>query len=237
VIEHRAPFLRWIKWFLRGYGLGDERTGTSSSELIAFWSRLRSDFAGTPFGSILGLASDIVRNEQKLFPSGRSLPSDEPIPVFDLEGSRGPAQAGDNLAMEKGQVPHMLPQPVWAAQGNDGLNEINILRFEIPRSVPEKDRIHNILLVSEELYTTLSILSSAFSLFFFQRAFFKGLKCYKFIYCLVAFFILTIPVSQKELFVAPYFEGKVITIIVGPSPGGVMTSSFPANRRSWDFLI
>jgi hypothetical protein len=52
---------------------------------------------------------DIVRNEQKMFPPSRSLPSDEPIPVFDLEGSAGPAQTGNDLAIEKGQVPQMLP--------------------------------------------------------------------------------------------------------------------------------
>jgi tripartite-type tricarboxylate transporter receptor subunit TctC len=43
---------------------------------------------------------------------------------------------------------------------------------------------------------------------------------FQFIYLLVAFFILTIPVSPKELLAASYYEGKVINIIVGYSPGG-----------------
>jgi len=53
--------------------------------------------------------TDIVCNVQKVFPPGRGLPSDEPIPVFDLEGSAGPAQTGNHLTIEKGQISQMFP--------------------------------------------------------------------------------------------------------------------------------
>jgi hypothetical protein len=56
------------------------------------------------------------------------------------------------------------------------LDEADILRPKIPRPVPKDDRLHNALLTPEERYTTLSILTPAFSLFCFQRAFFKELK-------------------------------------------------------------
>ena len=61
---------------------------------------------------------------------------------------------------------------------NRSLDEANILRPKIPGPVPQDNRLHNVLLASGERYTTLSILTPAFSLFCFQRAFFKELKCY-----------------------------------------------------------
>jgi hypothetical protein len=54
--------------------------------------------------------------------------------------------------------------------GHGALNEANILWPHIPGAVPEENRLHDILLAPGECYTILSILTPAFSLFFFQRA-------------------------------------------------------------------
>ena len=48
--------------------------------------------------------ADIVGNEAKMFVSGRDIPTDESVPVFNLESRTGPAQASDHLAVEKNQV-------------------------------------------------------------------------------------------------------------------------------------
>jgi hypothetical protein len=48
-----------------------------------------------------------------------NFPSDELISAFDFEGSGGPVQAGNDLAIEKGQVSQMFSQAVWTASGND----------------------------------------------------------------------------------------------------------------------
>jgi len=54
--------------------------------------------------------TNIVCNEQKVLPRGLGLPSDEPIPIFNLKGRRCPAQTGNYLAFEKNQVSQMFPK-------------------------------------------------------------------------------------------------------------------------------
>ena len=75
-----------------------------------------------------------------------------PVPGFtDLPGDRGTA--------------------FLVKLANDRLNEINLLEFQIPRSVAENDRIHNVLPGSGERYTTLSILTPVFFYSFFKELF------------------------------------------------------------------
>jgi hypothetical protein len=48
--------------------------------------------------------TDVVGNEAEMFVSSRDIPTDESVPVFNLESRTSPAQASDDLAVEKSQV-------------------------------------------------------------------------------------------------------------------------------------
>lgn len=48
--------------------------------------------------------TDIVGNEAEMFVPGRDIPTDESVPFFNLKSSTGPAQASDDLAVEKSQI-------------------------------------------------------------------------------------------------------------------------------------
>jgi hypothetical protein len=47
---------------------------------------------------------DIIGNEAEALVSGWDVPTDELVPVFNLKRSAGPAQASDDLAVEKSQI-------------------------------------------------------------------------------------------------------------------------------------
>jgi hypothetical protein len=60
--------------------------------------------------------TDIVGNEAEMFVSGWGIPANESIPVFNLKGSAGPAQASDHLAVEKSQVSNMFADKTRSPQ-------------------------------------------------------------------------------------------------------------------------
>jgi len=52
--------------------------------------------------------TDIVGHETETLVSGRGIPANESVPVFNLKGSAGPGQASDYLAVKKSQVSYMF---------------------------------------------------------------------------------------------------------------------------------
>jgi hypothetical protein len=68
--------------------------------------------------------TDVVGNKQQTSPPRRGLPSDEPIPIFDFEGSTGPAHTGNYLAMKKGEVSQVL-------SNQSGLPQVMIVMNQI----------------------------------------------------------------------------------------------------------